>query len=281
MQDHWPYVAVDRAPASTLDEWLAAHPEADAGRGGGLDRARLLPAWRSRTTPASPTSICSCTRVLVNERGQVAVMALGVGRDGASTAGRAAASTAARCRWTRSRCARSAAPPSATCSPAACCCTTCWPAQPALDEPDTALGDRPDGAARPRIRAPAVDHAAADSRGAARDRQPQHRRPGAPALPQRPHLAAARSTAGATPQSRRTAAARSRCCSTGCAASATCRRCRASAARVARVAAMESQRTDEIATQVLRRPGAQLRAAAHDQHRAGPGHAGRRATGRC
>ena len=85
-------------------------------------------------------------------------------------------------------------------------------------------GDRASGAARPRVRAPALDHAASDPRAAAGDRQPQHRRAASPALPQRPHLPRRdqRLARGARPT---TTAARSRSCSIACAPSATCRRC--------------------------------------------------------
>ena len=73
---------------------------------------------------------------------------------------------------------------------------------------------------------------------------------GAAALSQRAHLPrrAHRLARSALP---RTTAARSRCCSIACAASATCRRCPGLGARVQRVTAIESQRTDEIARHLL------------------------------
>ena len=59
-QDHWPFVAVDRALGVTLGEWVAAHPATppvDVVPG----CASCSKAWPSRTKPVSPTSTCNST----------------------------------------------------------------------------------------------------------------------------------------------------------------------------------------------------------------------------
>ena len=156
--------------------------------------------------------------------------------------------TAARCRSSPPRCARSASTPSATCSPAASSCIACSPAQPALGAADIAASIDAMAPRRPRVRAPAVDDAASDPRAAARDRQPQHRRPGAPALPQRAHLPR---------RARRLARVGA---GVGRAGALLLDRLRTVghlpalpglAARVQRVTTRESQRTDEIARYLL------------------------------
>ena len=187
VHEHWPYVAVDRRAGVTLDEWLAEHPQPTT------DEAAL---WIDEVLRglafAHDAGVAHLDlqfhSLLVNERGQIA-------RDGARGRAHESARTMPRPRRDNDRAMpldpsmlrAQRAPPSATCSPAACCCTACSPASRRSASP-TPAGDRAPGAARPRVRAPAVDHAASDPRAAARDRQSQHRGAGAPALPQRAHL---------------------------------------------------------------------------------------------
>ena len=88
----------------------------------------------------------------------------------------------------------------------------------------------------------------AGARGAARHRQPRHRPPGAPALPQRAHAGARARTAGCKTDARARRRRRSRCCSTACAAVGhAAGACPGGAARAARLARMERERTNELA----------------------------------
>jgi non-specific serine/threonine protein kinase len=121
--------------------------------------------------------------------------------------------------------------------------------EPALGVADTGQVIGSPGAARPRVRAPAVDHAASDPRAAAGDRQSQHRRADAAALPQRPHLPR-------RPQRLARGAVRQR----GGPIALLLDRLRTVGhlpalpglgPRVQRVTAIESQRTDEIAAHLL------------------------------
>ena len=141
----------------TLDEWLAQHPP-PSPEDAAAWVAGVLRGLAFGTTPASPTSTCSCTTSSINERGQASVMALAVAAPTRPTARVAAPrsrdGTAAP--LSRRPCARNAPPPSATCSPAAC------PASPARRRAGaraaaTSRRDRAHGAARSRARSPALD----------------------------------------------------------------------------------------------------------------------------
>ena len=60
VNDHWPFVAVDRRAGVTLDEWLAQHPAAGV-EDAAFWIASVLRGSRSPTTPASRTSTCRAT----------------------------------------------------------------------------------------------------------------------------------------------------------------------------------------------------------------------------
>ena len=121
--------------------------------------------------------------------------------------------------------------------------------RPALDEPDSGELIAAPAAAGPRTRAPALEHAAAGARGAACHRQPRHRPPAAPALPQRARLQRALDgwlqvdgAAGGGPL----ALLLDRLHSVGALPSSP-----GSAARAARLARMDRERTNELAEVVL------------------------------
>ena len=81
IHEHWPYVAVDRRAGVTLDEWLAAHPR---------PQLEDIAAWLAEVLRglafAHDAGMAHLDlqshNVLVNDKNQVSVMALGVARDG-------------------------------------------------------------------------------------------------------------------------------------------------------------------------------------------------------
>jgi len=80
VNDHWPFVAVDRRAGVTLDEWLAQHPAA-----GVEDAAFWIASVLRGLAFAHDAGIAHLDlqghNVLVNERGQACVMALSVAAD--------------------------------------------------------------------------------------------------------------------------------------------------------------------------------------------------------
>ena len=227
VHEHWPFVAVERRAGLTLDEWLAqhAHPGVDDAAGWVAGVLRGLAFGHDAGIAHLDLQLHN---ILVNERGQASVMALGVAptdkldrTDGTAP---------------RKRPGRPAAiEPSAL------------RAQRAAAERDVLacgvllhrLADR----RRRSCRAPtsptsssAWRRAAARSfacRGRRRSRSPSRCARSPTAAPRARCACAiatrapssARSPAGARRRPK-TTAARSRCSSIGCAASATCRRCR-------------------------------------------------------
>ena len=176
VHEHWPYVAVDRRAGVTLDEWLAEHPKPTTDEAALLDRrgaARpgLRPRRRRRPSrPAAPHHARqrarpgrASWRSSVGARRARSMPRPRRDNDRAMRAGPVDAARAAqRRRARRARLRRAAAPPARR--------------RAGARQRRHRPGDRAPGAARPRARAPAVDHAASDPRAAARDRQSQHRR---------------------------------------------------------------------------------------------------------
>jgi HD-like signal output (HDOD) protein len=80
IHEHWPFIAVDRRAGVTLDEWLAQHPrpvvDDAAGWIGGVLRG-LAFAHDAGVAHLDP----QLHNILVNDRGQASVMALGVAQD--------------------------------------------------------------------------------------------------------------------------------------------------------------------------------------------------------
>ncbi len=88
VHEQWPYVAVDRRAGVTLDEWLAEHPRPTT------DEAALWTEEALRALAfAHDAGVAHLDpqfhTLLVNERGQVAVMALAVAHEGATDAAQA------------------------------------------------------------------------------------------------------------------------------------------------------------------------------------------------
>ncbi|MEO6033189.1 MAG: HDOD domain-containing protein [Burkholderiaceae bacterium] len=139
VQDHWPFVAVDRALGVTLSEWLVQHPNPTAvdavGWGCGLLRG-LAFAHEAGVAHCDP----QLHSFLVDERGAVRVMALAASGAATALAPEAAARSHERAmaldpgalHAKRSAAARDVL---------ACSALLHWLlcAQAALDEPDTAL----------------------------------------------------------------------------------------------------------------------------------------------
>jgi len=86
IHEHWPFIAVDRRAGVTLDEWLAEHPRPpidDAAQWiGGVLRGLAF----AHDAGAAHLDL-QCHSILVNERGQASVMALGAAQDGEPVAG--------------------------------------------------------------------------------------------------------------------------------------------------------------------------------------------------
>lgn len=85
VQDHWPFVAVDRGTSVTLQEWYEAHPNPAPGEvAGWLGNALqgLAFAHEAGTAHGDP----QLYQVLVNERGAACMMALGVAHAAAAFA---------------------------------------------------------------------------------------------------------------------------------------------------------------------------------------------------
>ena len=221
--------------------------------------------------------------ILINERGQASVMALGGRARARPTAAprrrratataaprapsRRAARPARRRRARRARLRRR-------------CCTACSPARRRSAAPTSArVIERMAPRGRELVRLPwTTPQPIAGS--AARDRQPQHLGPGAPALSQRAHLPrrAHRLARGGRRRRRRPGRAPAR---SAAHASATCRRCPAWPSRVQRITAIESQRTDEIARHLLPDMALSFELLQHAQLGARAGHADRRQRRRC
>ena len=274
VHEHWPYVAVDRRAGVTLDEWLAQHPKPTT------DEAALR-GWRSVLRGLAFAHDAGVAHLdlqfhnlLVNERGQVA-------RHGARASRTRARPMPAHGREhdrggaarPRRRCARSAAPPSATCSPAASCCTACSPASRRSTVADIGqVIERMAPRGREFVRLPwTTPHPIPEPLRAIVNRSTAGAGP--PALPQRAHLPrrAQRLARGAVRRRRRAGRAAAR---SPAHASATCRRCPGSAPRVQRVTGDREPAHRRDRAPPPARPGAVVRAAAHAQQLgAGPGHA--------
>jgi len=126
VQDHWPFIAVDRVHGVTLKEWVAGHPKPPADEVVGW-LCDLLQGLAFAHEAGVPHLDLQLHNVLIDERGSVRVMALAVPATARvrSAPPRSHARTSARWRWTPANCAPSAPPRPATCWPAACYCTTC------------------------------------------------------------------------------------------------------------------------------------------------------------
>ena len=217
VQDHWPYVAYDRATARTLGD---AHRPADglpARRCRRADLPGARRAWPSRTKPASRTTTCSPTCCCVSRQRPRAAGGLEVAPAACGDLAPADRPTTARCRPSPSaaRLQRDAAERDVL-ALGVLLHQACWPAQPALDEPDIGRVIARLPPHGPRDRAPAVDHAAR--------RCPRRCAPSPTAPPTARSASAtatrarccARSKAGCEAEAEPTAA-RWRCCSTACA----------------------------------------------------------------
>jgi non-specific serine/threonine protein kinase len=126
VQDHWPYVAVDRALGSTLAERLAATPGLTANEAVGWMIQALEGLAFAHEAGVAHRDL-QLHHVLLSEQGTVRVMALAVASAPAAAGETAAATepTTARCRWTRTSCAPPGSRPSATCCVPGWCCTSC------------------------------------------------------------------------------------------------------------------------------------------------------------
>lgn len=79
--EHWPYVAVERRLGVTLDEWLAAHPaRLSADEAAGWIASVLRGLAFAHDAGVAHRDVQAST-ILVNERGQALVMAIGVAFD--------------------------------------------------------------------------------------------------------------------------------------------------------------------------------------------------------
>jgi HD-like signal output (HDOD) protein len=83
-QDHWPYVAIDRAVGLTLDEWLDAHPRATPLEFAGL-LCEALQGLAFAHEAGVPHHDLQPYHLVVDEQGAVRVMGLAVS-DGSSVA---------------------------------------------------------------------------------------------------------------------------------------------------------------------------------------------------
>jgi HD-like signal output (HDOD) protein len=87
VHEQWPYVVVDRRAGTTLDEWLAEHPKP------GTEEAALWIEEALRALAfAHDAGVAHLDpqlhTLLVNDRGQIVVMALAVGHESAADGGR-------------------------------------------------------------------------------------------------------------------------------------------------------------------------------------------------
>jgi len=89
VQDHWPFIAVDRVHGVTLKEWVAGHPNPPADEVVGW-LCDLLQGLAYAHEAGVPHLDLQLHNVLIDERGSVRLMALGGAGDGAG-AQRAAA----------------------------------------------------------------------------------------------------------------------------------------------------------------------------------------------
>ena len=229
VHEHWPFVAVDRRAGVTLDEWLAQHPAS-----GVEDAAFWIASVLRGLAFAHDAGIAHLDlqghNVLVNERGQACVMALSVAPDG----GHEAAARAGRARQRRP-------PGTGRALGTARASRRRRARRPCLRRPAARPAHRRGGPRQRRHRpGPDADRAATDASTSACPGRRRSRFPSpcarSPTGARRARCdcaiatrapSSARSPAGARPRPR-TTPARSRSCSIGCAASATCRRCRAS-----------------------------------------------------
>ncbi len=85
VHEHWPFIAVDRRAGITLEEWLAQHPVPGVDESTGWI-ASLLRGLAFAHEAGVPHLDLQLHNIVVNERGQAAVMAFGVAPDGAADA---------------------------------------------------------------------------------------------------------------------------------------------------------------------------------------------------
>jgi serine/threonine protein kinase len=128
VQDHWPFIAVERALGVTLKEWVAKHPNPPPADVVGWLRDLLQGLAFAHEAGVSHLDL-QLHNVLIDERGSVRLMALAGAGDACSAPSPARARTNARCRWTPASCKPSAPWLRAICWRAACCCITCSPAR--------------------------------------------------------------------------------------------------------------------------------------------------------
>ena len=76
VHEHWPFVAVDRRAGVTLDEWLAQHPQPPVDDAAGWVASVLRGLAFGHDAGVAHLDVQG-HNVLVNERGQASVMALG------------------------------------------------------------------------------------------------------------------------------------------------------------------------------------------------------------
>ena len=174
-----------------------ARQGSDVGRAARRARHAAPPTWRAGCCRRSGLAFAHEAglahrdlqpHMLVIERARARARCSGLGRALRRTSGGAAGRAGARLSATRRRSAQRRRARRAGRRPADA--PRCWPAQPALDEADIGrVIERLPPRGR-EMRAAAVEHCPPDARAAARHRQPRHRPPGAPALPQRAHAAA-------------------------------------------------------------------------------------------
>ena len=90
VQDHWPFIAVDRSLGVTLDEWLAAHPGHPAAADAVAWIGDALQGLAFGHDAGVAHHDLQRHSLIVDERGKVRVMALGVAADPARAAAAAA-----------------------------------------------------------------------------------------------------------------------------------------------------------------------------------------------
>ena len=85
VHEHWPYAVVDRRAGTTLDEWLDQHPAPGVEESTGWIAGLLRGLAFAHEAGVAHLDL-QLHNIVVNERGQAAVMAFGVAPDGAADA---------------------------------------------------------------------------------------------------------------------------------------------------------------------------------------------------